>query len=155
MELSKHHGVLGQAARTRQEDAHGGGLFLDTQRTGCAAFGEHRSPPIEWTSAKEYLDDGIAGDDFLGRAGLRQLMEDLKPGDVVVCRDHSRLGRDAIEVTLVARQIVSLSLRPGWFLHYRMATPGSVERFGSTRKMPHLRRILQEASPVPRLALVA
>lgn len=82
---------------------------LDVQREGCLAFADHlrtRMPPVEWHEIREYLDDGIAGDDFLGRAGLRQLLDDLAAGDAVVCRDHSRLGRDALEVTLVVREIV-------------------------------------------------
>src|SRR5690606_34781379 len=44
--------------------------------------------------------------DFLTRAGLRQLLADAKRGDVIVCRDQSRLGRDAIEVTLVVRDLI-------------------------------------------------
>ena len=33
-------------------------------------------------------------------------MFDAKRGDVIICRDQSRLGRDAIEVTLVIRDLV-------------------------------------------------
>jgi site-specific DNA recombinase len=77
---------------------------LDVQRGGCRDFiarlalGAH--PVVE------YVDDGKAGDDFHSRAGIRQLIDDAKPGDVIVCRDQSRLGRDAIEVTLVVRDLV-------------------------------------------------
>ncbi len=52
------------------------------------------------------MDDGKAGDDFLNRHGIRRLMDEAQPGDVIVCRDQSRLGRDAIEVTLVIRELV-------------------------------------------------
>ena len=53
-----------------------------------------------------YVDDGRGGDDFLTRAGLRQLLADAQRGDIIVCRDQSRIGRDAIEVTLVVRDLV-------------------------------------------------
>ena len=43
---------------------------------------------------------------FLTRTGLRQLLAEVKAGDVIVCRDQSRLGRDAVEVTLVIRDLV-------------------------------------------------
>jgi DNA invertase Pin-like site-specific DNA recombinase len=52
------------------------------------------------------VDDGRGGDDFLTRAGLRQLLAESQRGDVIICRDQSRLGRDAIEVTLVVRDLV-------------------------------------------------
>jgi DNA invertase Pin-like site-specific DNA recombinase len=54
----------------------------------------------------DYVDDGRAGDDFLGRTGLRQLLADVTRGDVIMCRDQSRLGRDAVEMTLVVRDLV-------------------------------------------------
>src|SRR5262249_44018754 len=38
---------------------------------------------------KDDVDDGRAGDDFLTRAGLRQLLADAQRGDVIVCRDQS------------------------------------------------------------------
>ncbi len=41
-----------------------------------------------------------------GRADLRRLREDSKPGDIVICRDQSRVGRDALEVTLAVREMV-------------------------------------------------
>ena len=53
-----------------------------------------------------YVDDGRGGDDFLTRKGLRELLADAKRGDIIICRDQSRLGRDAIEVTLVVRDLV-------------------------------------------------
>jgi site-specific DNA recombinase len=93
----------------RRSKDEGQEFSLDVQREGCVRFGEQlrqRTPPLPWQTQREYLDDGIAGDDFLARAGLRRLIEDLRPGDLVVCRDHSRLGRDALEVTIVVREIV-------------------------------------------------
>jgi DNA invertase Pin-like site-specific DNA recombinase len=54
----------------------------------------------------EHVDDGKAGDDFHSRLGIKKLLEDARPGDIIVCRDQSRLGRDAIEVTLVVRDLV-------------------------------------------------
>ena len=91
--------------RRRSKNDEGKQQFsLDVQSKGCDEHigrmgfaGEERV---------DYVDDGRAGDDFLGRTGLRQLLADAKRGDVIVCRDQSRLGRDAIEVTLVVRDLV-------------------------------------------------
>ncbi len=78
---------------------------LDVQRAGCQAFlkrlGVRGRPAVA-----EYVDDGKAGDDFHSRTAIRQLMSDAQRGDIIVCRDQSRLGRDAIEVTLVVRDLV-------------------------------------------------
>ncbi len=93
----------------RRSKDEGQEFSLDVQRDGAVRFAEallRRSPPVQWVSQREYVDDGIAGDDFLGRAGLRRLLDELRAGDLVVCRDHSRLGRDALEVTIAVREIV-------------------------------------------------
>ncbi len=76
---------------------------LDVQRAGARDFIHERQLGARIV---EYTDDGKSGDDFHSRTGLRRLIADVKPGDVVVCRDQSRLGRDAIEVTLVIRDLV-------------------------------------------------
>ena len=34
------------------------------------------------------------------------MRNDVQPGDVLLCRDQSRLGRDALEVTLAIRELV-------------------------------------------------
>jgi DNA invertase Pin-like site-specific DNA recombinase len=77
---------------------------LDVQGAGCTEMITRMGFAVE--SRTDYVDDGIGGDDFLTRAGLRQLLTDAQRGDVIVCRDQSRLGRDAIEVTLVVRDLV-------------------------------------------------
>lgn len=76
---------------------------LDVQRAGGREFIRERQLGARIV---EYTDDGKSGDDFHSRTGLRRLIADVKTGDVVVCRDQSRLGRDAIEVTLVIRDLV-------------------------------------------------
>jgi site-specific DNA recombinase len=43
---------------------------------------------------------------FAGRLALRKLMADVAPGDIVVCRDHFRLGRDAIDSAVTVRELV-------------------------------------------------
>ncbi|MEJ7598492.1 MAG: recombinase family protein [Kofleriaceae bacterium] len=91
--------------RRRSKNDEGKQQFsLDVQAKGCdehiARMGFADQPHVD------YVDDGRAGDDFLGRIGLRQLLAEAKRGDVIVCRDQSRLGRDAIEVTLVVRDLV-------------------------------------------------
>jgi len=91
--------------RRRSKNDEGKQQFsLDVQAAGCADliqrmdFGEQPH--------HDYSDDGRAGDDFLTRTGLRQLLADAQRGDIIVCRDQSRLGRDALEVTLVIRDLV-------------------------------------------------
>ena len=61
---------------------------------------------MAWGPTVEYIDDGIAGDDFAGRAALHRLLAEAQPGDIVICRDHTRLGRDAIDSALVVRELV-------------------------------------------------
>ncbi|MCE9573511.1 MAG: recombinase family protein [Deltaproteobacteria bacterium] len=77
---------------------------LDVQAGGCRDFLD--ASPFAGAKVLEYVDDGKAGDDFHSRTGLRQLLGDARRGDIVLCRDQSRLGRDAIEVTLVVRDLV-------------------------------------------------
>ena len=77
---------------------------LDVQAAGCTELIQRLTFGDE--PRRDYVDDGRSGDDFLTRAGLRQLLADAKRGDVIVCRDQSRLGRDALEVTLVIRDLV-------------------------------------------------
>lgn len=77
---------------------------LDVQASGCRDF--LAASPFAGAKVVEYVDDGKAGDDFHGRLGLRRLLDESRRGDVIVCRDQSRLGRDAIEVTLVVRDLV-------------------------------------------------
>ncbi|MEP6864084.1 MAG: recombinase family protein [Deltaproteobacteria bacterium] len=77
---------------------------LDVQSAGCTEMITRMGFAAE--ARRDYVDDGRAGDDFHTRAGLRQLLLDAQRGDLIVCRDQSRLGRDAIEVTLVVRDLV-------------------------------------------------
>lgn len=77
---------------------------LDVQSIGCAELIQRMG--FSDATKVEYVDDGRAGDDFLTRNGLRQLLADARRGDIIICRDQSRLGRDAIEVTLVVRDLV-------------------------------------------------
>ncbi len=78
---------------------------LDVQRNGCLEFAR-RLELSDSRSLVEYIDDGKAGDDFHTRGGIRRLLGDARPGDIIICRDQSRLGRDALEVTLVVRDLV-------------------------------------------------
>lgn len=77
---------------------------LDVQEAGCRDW--LRASPFVSSKPVLYVDDGEASDEFVNRTGLRKLLTEAKPGDVVICRDQSRLGRDAIEVTLVVRDLV-------------------------------------------------
>jgi site-specific DNA recombinase len=91
--------------RRRSKNDEGKQQFsLDVQAKGC----DEHIARMQLTDQPrvDHVDDGRAGDDFLGRMGLRQLLAEAKRGDVIICRDQSRLGRDAIEVTLVIRDLV-------------------------------------------------
>ena len=71
--------------RRRSKSDEGKQQFsLDVQSKGCddhiARMGLGDMPRID------YVDDGRAGDDFLGRNGLRTLLADAKRGDVILCR---------------------------------------------------------------------
>ena len=91
--------------RRRSKNDDGKQQFsLDVQAKGCDELIQRME--VADRIQVDYVDDGRSGDDFLTRAGLRQLLLDAKRGDVIVCRDQSRLGRDAIEVTLVIRDLV-------------------------------------------------
>jgi site-specific DNA recombinase len=95
--------------RSKADEGHQQ-FSIDTQREGARLFVGDALPrfgaQVEWMDRVEYLDDDRAGDDFLGRADLRRLRDEIKHGDVIVCRDQSRLGRDALEVTIAVRDIV-------------------------------------------------
>ena len=91
--------------RRRSKNDEGKQQFsLDVQARGCEELLVRME--LAGQPRKTYVDDGRAGDDFLTRSGLRQLLADAERGDVIVCRDQSRLGRDALEVTLVIRDLV-------------------------------------------------
>lgn len=95
--------------RSRADEGHQQ-FSLDVQREGAHRFARDQLPArgfdVTWLDRVEYVDDDRAGDDFIGRAALHRLMKDSRRGDVVVCRDQSRIGRDALEVTLVIRDLV-------------------------------------------------
>ena len=91
--------------RRRSKNDEGKQQFsLDVQAKGCEEHIARMGLASELHI--DYVDDGRAGDDFLTRSGLRALIAEAKRGDVIVCRDQSRLGRDAIEVTLVIRDLI-------------------------------------------------
>ena len=83
---------------------------IDVQREGSRMFVADElarlGVNLAWADRVEYIDDDRAGDDFEGRAGFARLRLEAKAGDIVLCRDQSRLGRDALEVTLAIRQLV-------------------------------------------------
>ena len=77
---------------------------LDVQDDGCTDMIQRLG--LGSAERVPYVDDGREGDDFHTREDLRRLLREAQHGDVIVCRDQSRLGRDAIEVTLVVRDLV-------------------------------------------------
>ncbi len=99
--------------RSKADEGHQQ-FSLDVQREGCRTFVNDILPqrfnvqPV-WSQRVEYVDDDRAGDDFLGRVELCRLREEARQGDIIICRDQSRLGRDALEVTLAVRELVQAS----------------------------------------------
>jgi DNA invertase Pin-like site-specific DNA recombinase len=95
--------------RSKADDGHQQ-FSLDVQREGSHIFVADALPRFaltaSWADRVEYIDDDRAGDDFLGRRELQRLRDEVRTGDIVVCRDQSRLGRDALEVTLAVRELV-------------------------------------------------
>jgi Resolvase, N terminal domain len=70
---------------------------LDVQAAGCRELIQQKQ--LGEYPVVPYVDDGVRA--MTSRlAKLRDLLADAKRGDIIVCRDQSRLGRDAIEVTL-------------------------------------------------------
>lgn len=87
----------------RRSKSDGQEHSLDVQRASCAAFVAgrgYKGQPVE------HVSDGVAGDDVEGLTALRGLIAQLNPGDIVVCRDHSRIGRDMLESTARIVEIV-------------------------------------------------
>jgi site-specific DNA recombinase len=76
---------------------------LDVQRAGCAQFAD--SLGFVFAATVVYVDDGLAGDN-VNRPGVQRLLTDLQPGDIVICRDASRLGRDALDTAVIIRTVV-------------------------------------------------
>ncbi len=60
-----------------------------------------------WAAVEEYIDDGISGGDFEGRKELHRLLAEVRPGDIVICLDSSRFGRDMLVGPLTIRDLVN------------------------------------------------
>lgn len=78
---------------------------LETQRSGAQRFAESEGLG-DWAARVEYEDSDRSRTDFEGREALTRLLAETQAGDVVLCRDQSRLGGDALEVTVVIRELV-------------------------------------------------
>jgi DNA invertase Pin-like site-specific DNA recombinase len=110
-EIEPHGGAARPALRIllRRSEKEGQEFSIDTQREGALRFADglrRREPLIFWEEIHDYIEDGIAGDDFAGRAALHRLLTEVASGDVVICRDHFRLGRDAIDSAVTVRELV-------------------------------------------------
>ena len=110
-EAKDQHPVMLRNYLRRSKADEGHQMFsIDVQRDGCRRFTEdslrHRGVTTAWADRIEYIDDDRAGDDFLGRTEFLRLLAEAGPGDIIVCRDQSRLGRDALEVTLAIRKLI-------------------------------------------------
>jgi site-specific DNA recombinase len=86
--------------RSKSDEGHQQ-FSLDVQRRSSLDF----ATQFPGAPSEEYVDDGLAGDDFVGRRELQRLLKDTQKGDIIIARDQHRLGRDALEVTLVIRTL--------------------------------------------------
>lgn len=118
---------------------------LDMQRVGCKAFAAKHGIA---GPALEHVSDGVAGDDVEGLVALRRLVDAAKPGDVIVCRDHSRLGRDMLESAMTIRTLVEerraslFYYSNGEQVHWRNATDAVMtvlRGFGAQSEVEHIR----------------
>jgi site-specific DNA recombinase len=81
---------------------------LDRQRAGCEAY---RVELGFKGKVVEHMSDGIAGDDVKSLVAVTGMLEQLRPGDVVVCRDNDRIGRKIWFVTMVIETIAEKGAR--------------------------------------------
>jgi site-specific DNA recombinase len=94
--------------RSRDDHQH---YSIDGQRDGAKAFVTERlaallgSKAPSWGSCVEYVDDESGGV-FAGRVAINRLIEESRPGDIVVCRSQCRLGRDVIETPNLLRELL-------------------------------------------------
>src|SRR3954471_22349333 len=87
----KGPGMTIRTYRRRSKNDEGKQQFsLDVQVRGCDELIGRLE--LAHQPRTDYVDDGRAGDDFLNRSGLRSLIAESKRGDVIICRDQSRLG---------------------------------------------------------------
>jgi site-specific DNA recombinase len=109
----------------RRSKSDGQEFSLDTQHAGAAAFLAGKG----WKDipVTVYESDGVAGDDTAGLVALRRLLDEARPGDIVICRSHDRLGRDMLESANVIRQLIERGAR----LYY-YATGEQIEWRGAT-----------------------
>jgi DNA invertase Pin-like site-specific DNA recombinase len=61
---------------------------------------------LEWARAVVYSDVDRSGGDFSGREGLTRLLDEAKPGDVIVTWRQDRLGRDMLDASVAIRELV-------------------------------------------------
>jgi DNA invertase Pin-like site-specific DNA recombinase len=83
---------------------------IERQKAACLAFAETRG----WRVGHVFEDDGIGGAEFDRRPGLVRLLNALNPRppfDALVVYDRDRLGREAIEVPYVIKQLIRSGVR--------------------------------------------
>ena len=90
---------------------------LDTQLAGVKTFvaEDDRLRGLSWDDREVYTADGVSGDDTAAMVALDRLVADLRPGDVVVTRDHSRIGRHMLES---AAKVVDITASKARLFYY-------------------------------------
>jgi len=95
--------------RSREDHQH---YSIDTQRSGAKRFVEQVLPlkegktSLPWDQRVEYIDEDSGGE-FVNRREINRLVEESARGDILVCRDQSRFGREILEVTLILRKLIT------------------------------------------------
>jgi len=123
---------------------------LDVQRAGCTAFVTAKGFKGK---VVEHVSDGVAGDDIEGLVAVRRLFEQLKPGDVVVCRDQDRIGRKMSFNMMVIETIAEKGARLFYYstgaeIFARNAMDGmmnAVSGFGAANELEKIRARTREA----------
>ena len=88
---------VGIYVRLSQEDERAGeSLSIENQKKMLT---EYVSKQEGWNLIEICEDDGYSGTSF-DRPGIKQILDDAKSGKInlILCKDHSRFGRNYIEV---------------------------------------------------------
>lgn len=131
--------------RSREDHQH---HSIDTQREGATRFAEGSLlallgvEAVEWAERVVYRDDDSGGE-FAGRDGYQRLLADAGPGDVIVCRDISRLGREMLETTVAIRTLIERGARLFFYAdatECRARTPEQILMIVLSAFAPHKER---------------
>ena len=82
------------------------GLSLENQRVKCHQFAESQG----WRIHKTYHDEGVSGKS-MNRPGFNKLLDNVRPGEIIVVNAFSRLGRNFKEMNEAYDALKKLNVR--------------------------------------------